>query len=173
MVSAGDATTHFFEELRKRQHEPRLRGATGTYRFELVDGKKIDRWLVTFSKGDVTVSRRGGAADCVVRADRALFNRLASGELNGLRQRFVVSSKPRATGGCSFSFSVCFRGRLSERRQAVPCRLCAEDGMNDGLVKILDGNTFVVSDANGDIEASLTDPTGLFSFDTRFSRGGC
>ncbi len=35
-------------------------------------------------------------------------------------------------------------------------------------VKILDGNTFVVSDENGDIEASLTDPTGLFSFDTRF-----
>src|SRR5580765_8153376 len=40
--------------------------------------------------------------------------------------------------------------------------------MNDGLVKILDGNTFVVSDRAGDIEASLTDPTGLFSFDTRF-----
>jgi glycogen debranching enzyme len=40
--------------------------------------------------------------------------------------------------------------------------------MNDGLVKVLDGNTFVVSDERGDIEASLTDPTGLFSFDTRF-----
>src|SRR5215207_3754001 len=40
--------------------------------------------------------------------------------------------------------------------------------MSNGLVKILDGNTFVVSDARGDIEASLTDPTGLFSFDTRF-----
>jgi glycogen debranching enzyme len=40
--------------------------------------------------------------------------------------------------------------------------------MGDDLVKILDGNTFVVSDARGDIEASLTDPTGLFSFDTRF-----
>ena len=37
-----------------------------------------------------------------------------------------------------------------------------------GDVKILDGNTFVVSDDSGDIEASLTDPTGLFSFDTRF-----
>ena len=35
-------------------------------------------------------------------------------------------------------------------------------------VKILDGNTFVVSDEAGDIEASLTDPTGLFSYDTRF-----
>jgi glycogen debranching enzyme len=40
--------------------------------------------------------------------------------------------------------------------------------MSDNLVKILDGNTFVVSDDRGDIEASATDPTGLFSFDTRF-----
>ena len=34
-------------------------------------------------------------------------------------------------------------------------------------VQILIGNTFVVSDDRGDIEASPTDPTGLFSFDTR------
>ena len=40
--------------------------------------------------------------------------------------------------------------------------------MSAPLVQILDGNTFVVSDSSGDIEASLTDPTGLFSFDTRF-----
>jgi glycogen debranching enzyme len=40
--------------------------------------------------------------------------------------------------------------------------------MSDDLIKILDGNTFVVSDRRGDIEASLTDPTGLFSFDTRY-----
>ena len=40
--------------------------------------------------------------------------------------------------------------------------------MSDGLVSILDGNTFVVSDVRGDIDATATDPTGLFSFDTRF-----
>ena len=40
--------------------------------------------------------------------------------------------------------------------------------MTENQVRILDGNTFVVSDERGDIEASLTDPTGLFSFDTRF-----
>ncbi|HEX6659819.1 MAG TPA: glycogen debranching N-terminal domain-containing protein, partial [Ilumatobacter sp.] len=40
--------------------------------------------------------------------------------------------------------------------------------MTEALVQILDGNTFVVSDTRGDIEASATDPTGLFSFDTRF-----
>lgn len=40
--------------------------------------------------------------------------------------------------------------------------------MGDDLVRILSGNTFVVSDSRGDIEASPVDPTGLFSFDTRF-----
>ncbi len=35
-------------------------------------------------------------------------------------------------------------------------------------VSILDGNTFVVSDRRGDIEASPTDTTGLFHVDTRF-----
>ena len=36
------------------------------------------------------------------------------------------------------------------------------------MVRILDGNTFVVCDERGDVEASPTEPTGLFSFDTRF-----
>ncbi|WP_275412982.1 glycogen debranching N-terminal domain-containing protein, partial [Rugosimonospora africana] len=36
------------------------------------------------------------------------------------------------------------------------------------LVRVLDGNTFVVSDANGDIIASGSTPTGMFSYDTRF-----
>ena len=40
--------------------------------------------------------------------------------------------------------------------------------MTDGLVRILEGNTFVVSDRRGDIEASATDPAGLFAWDTRF-----
>src|SRR5262249_11295639 len=44
-----------------------------------------------------------------------------------------------------------------------------DEAMSDGgLVQILEGNTFVVSDDRGDIEASSTDPTGLFAFDTRF-----
>ncbi|HEX5741104.1 MAG TPA: glycogen debranching N-terminal domain-containing protein, partial [Pilimelia sp.] len=38
----------------------------------------------------------------------------------------------------------------------------------DATVAILDGNTFVVSDQRGDINATPTDTTGLFSSDTRF-----
>ena len=45
--------------------------------------------------------------------------------------------------------------------------------MSAELVTILEGNTFVVSDRRGDIEASLTDPTGLFRSTRATSRGGC
>ncbi|MEV1331997.1 glycogen debranching N-terminal domain-containing protein [Micromonospora costi] len=37
-----------------------------------------------------------------------------------------------------------------------------------GTIRILDGNTFVVSEDTGDIEATPSEPTGLFSLDTRF-----
>ncbi|MGK5672172.1 amylo-alpha-1,6-glucosidase [Micromonospora sp. URMC 106] len=41
--------------------------------------------------------------------------------------------------------------------------------MNGGdSVRILNGNTFVVSDGCGDIDASPSIPTGLFAFDTRY-----
>jgi glycogen debranching enzyme len=40
--------------------------------------------------------------------------------------------------------------------------------MADQMIRILDGNTFVVCDERGDIEALPSEPTGLFSFDTRF-----
>jgi glycogen debranching enzyme len=36
------------------------------------------------------------------------------------------------------------------------------------LVRVLDGNAFVLSEKNGDMEATPALPTGLFSFDTRF-----
>ncbi|GAA5184229.1 glycogen debranching N-terminal domain-containing protein [Rugosimonospora acidiphila] len=40
--------------------------------------------------------------------------------------------------------------------------------MSETSVNILDGNTFVVSDTSGDIEASPSEPNGMFSYDTRF-----
>jgi len=35
-------------------------------------------------------------------------------------------------------------------------------------ISVLEGNTFVVSDLRGDIDASPTEPLGLFAWDTRF-----
>jgi putative sterol carrier protein len=93
-----DATAGFFDELGRRGHEPLLEKGRGTVRFELDDGGRTDRWLVTLEKGDVSVSRKNVAADCVVRADRALFDAMARGEANGmaayLRGELVVEGDP-------------------------------------------------------------------------------
>ncbi|MET8232095.1 glycogen debranching N-terminal domain-containing protein [Micromonospora sp. NPDC005298] len=40
-----------------------------------------------------------------------------------------------------------------------------------GTVACIDGNTFIVSDASGDVEASSSAPVGLFAADTRFLSG--
>ncbi len=79
-----DATAAFFGELGGRGHEPLLNKASGTLRFDLRDGKRVDRWLVAVKKGEVTVSRRNGVADCVVSTDRAIFDGVASGKTNAM-----------------------------------------------------------------------------------------
>ena len=78
----SDATTEFFRRLEARGHEPRLEKATGTVRFDLTNGKRTDRWLVTIDKGDVAVSRKNLKADCVVRADKKVFDNIATGKVN-------------------------------------------------------------------------------------------
>ena len=80
----ADPTADFFAALKSRGQEPLLRKASGTMRFDIADGKRTERWLVEIRKGDIAVSRRNARADCVVTADRALFERIASGEANAL-----------------------------------------------------------------------------------------
>jgi putative sterol carrier protein len=81
---AKDPTTEFFEGLSRRGHEPLLERMTGTFRFDLVREGKTSRWLVAVTKGDLAVSRQNRKADCVVHAERQLFDRLAGGEQNAM-----------------------------------------------------------------------------------------
>ena len=79
-----DSTAGFFHELGRRGHEPSLEKAKGSIRFDLVADARTDRWLVTLDKGDVSVSRRNAAADCVVRTDRTVFDAMVTGNVNGM-----------------------------------------------------------------------------------------
>jgi putative sterol carrier protein len=79
-----DATADFFDALVARGHEPLLEKATVTLRFDLKQGKKTDRWLVSIAKGDLAVSRQNSRADCVASADKALFDDIVSGKTNAL-----------------------------------------------------------------------------------------
>ena len=80
----SDDVVEFFEELGRRGHEPLLAKVTGRVRFDLVDGGRTDRWLVAVDKGDTVVSHQDGRAECTIRAERALFERLCRGEENAM-----------------------------------------------------------------------------------------
>jgi glycogen debranching enzyme len=102
----------------------------------------------------------------VIRTSKDLFEGMVTGRVNAMAGalRGVVSLEGDPT------LLVLFQRALPGPPAPAKTRVDREGWtiVSDGIVKILDGNTFVVSDPRGDIEASLTDPTGLFSFDTRF-----
>ncbi|HEY2948246.1 MAG TPA: SCP2 sterol-binding domain-containing protein [Micromonosporaceae bacterium] len=78
------ATEGFFADLASRPDEPLLRAASGTIRIDLDRPGGTDRWFVTIDRGAVAVSKRSRTADCRVRIDADLFDRIASGETNAL-----------------------------------------------------------------------------------------
>jgi len=80
----ADAVEEFFDDLKERDHEPQLAKASGTMRFDVSDGKRTAHWLLTFDRGNVTVSRRRAAADLVVRSERALFEQIVQGKANAM-----------------------------------------------------------------------------------------
>jgi putative sterol carrier protein len=82
--AATDPTVAFFDDLASRGREPLLQKASGSTRFELRDGRKTLNWLVRVDRGAVKVSRQNVRADCVVRADKALFDQITSGRRNAV-----------------------------------------------------------------------------------------
>ncbi len=82
MDERTDTTREFFDGLAARRSEPLLHGVTGTIRFDLTTDEAVEHWLVDIREGDVKVSRRKAKADCVVTADRDLFDRVVTGEVN-------------------------------------------------------------------------------------------
>ena len=85
MTVTPDRTARFFADLAGRIDEPLLRKATGSVRFDIQSGRKTRRWLVSVDKGTLSVAE-GGAGDptCVLRADEAVFDRIAAGRLNAV-----------------------------------------------------------------------------------------
>ena len=105
-----DVTTEFFEQLEERGHEPVLEKSKGTVRFDIKDGKRTARWVVAIQKGDVTVSRRNAAADCVVRADKALFDDITTGRANPMAALLRGAVSAEGDVGLMASFQRLFPG---------------------------------------------------------------
>jgi putative sterol carrier protein len=77
-------TDEFFADLAGRGHEPLLKSATGTVRFDLPDDGHARSYYVTIRNGDVTVTQSHADADAVLRVERETFDGMATGQVNAL-----------------------------------------------------------------------------------------
>jgi len=93
-----DPTAALFAALGGR-HEPALKKARGTIRFDLRHGSRTDHWRVEIDRGDIAVTRKQARAESVVRAEKSLFDRIARGEVNAwaamLRGAIGVEGDPQ------------------------------------------------------------------------------
>jgi SCP-2 sterol transfer family len=81
-MARTDPIADFMDGMASRGHEPSLAKATGTVRFEVVDGRRTERWVLTVTRGELAVSRENAHADVTLRAPRALFEQIFRGKAN-------------------------------------------------------------------------------------------
>jgi hypothetical protein len=82
--------TRFFAELAAAGHVPTFERNSATLRFDILDDDKsaigksepAERWYVTVTNGDVTVSHRNGSADAIVRIQRGCLASIVTGRVN-------------------------------------------------------------------------------------------
>jgi putative sterol carrier protein len=79
-----DPLACFFDALADRGHEGVLAGESATLRFDVAEGETSQRWYVTVTNGDVSVSHKRSRADAVVRADSVSLTAVVSGRSNAM-----------------------------------------------------------------------------------------
>ena len=79
-----DPTAMLFERISHAGRADALAEVDGTVRFDLKIGDRIDSWLLTVQRGQISVTHGGGDADCVVELDKDLIDRMATGQANAM-----------------------------------------------------------------------------------------
>ena len=114
----ADRIEGFFQELEEKGHQPLLAKVHGTVRFDLVNGDgPTDHWLVAIDRGDFTIARDLADADCTIRAEKALFVRLITGEENAIAA--TLRGALVSTGNVELIFAIqrIFPGPPSKRKR--------------------------------------------------------
>jgi putative sterol carrier protein len=109
-TSPTGPTQRFFDDLAERRQEPVLQSSSGTLRFDLVDGSAVEHWSVRIERGKVSVSRKATRADALVRLDRALFDRIVTGQENATAATLRGALVPVGDLGLVTSFQRLFPG---------------------------------------------------------------
>ena len=92
------STAEFLDELGRRGHERFLERVQATVRFDITDGERTEHRLARIDHGDIAVSAEDTPADCVMRADRPVFDAVVDGRMTAmaalLRGRLSIDGDP-------------------------------------------------------------------------------
>jgi predicted lipid carrier protein YhbT len=117
---ADDPVARFFAALAEPGHLATFEGESATLRFDVLDGKDIERWHLTVNNGDVSVTRQNRSADAVVRIERPHFEAIVTGRLNA--QAALLRGLLTCEGSVSalMMFQRCLPGPPGSTGQAAP-----------------------------------------------------
>jgi putative sterol carrier protein len=117
----AETISDFFQGLGERGHQPLLGHMRGAVRFDIRgDDGEVDQWAVAVDRGAVTVSQENVDADCIIGADRALFERLVYGEENAMAA--VLRGALRCSGDVEMLLTIqrIFPGPPNQRTTVGP-----------------------------------------------------
>ncbi len=117
-----DATAEFFDAIGRRGHEPLLGSTSGTLRFDLAEGRRVEHWYVTIKKGDIAVSNKDADAEAVVRLEKSTFDSMATGKVNAMAAALRGVLAPEGNLGLVISFQRLFPGPPRSRSRSSASR---------------------------------------------------
>lgn len=83
-LAEGDLIDAFFDELGRRGYDPLLGRLSTTGRFEICDGDRVERWVLTVHRGHPAMTPDAKDIGWVVRVERGVFTQLVTGEVSAL-----------------------------------------------------------------------------------------
>lgn len=120
METATDPVGEFFRGLAERGREPLLQNVSGTLRFDLVDGERVEHWYLTIKNGDVAVSHKDAEADALIRTAKVLFEGITTGRVNAMAAALRGALVPRGNLALVVLFQRLFPGPAVSRVKAGP-----------------------------------------------------
>ena len=110
----------FFGRLAERGREPLPQNVSGTLRFDLLDGERVEHWYLTIKNGGVTVSRKDAEADAVVGTSKVLFEDMTAGRVNAMAAALRGAVVPRGNLALVVAFQRLFPGPTNSRAKTGP-----------------------------------------------------
>ena len=118
--TTADPVSEFFRRLAERGREPLLQNVTGTLRFDLVDGERVEHWYLTIKNGHVAVSDKDAEADALIRTAKVLFEGITTGRVNAMAAALRGALVPQGNLALVVTFQRLFPGPAASRAKAGP-----------------------------------------------------